>query len=204
MAAVYDIPPAPSVHFHHENRGVDIWTERLHLRSVTMEDYADYVRLFGDEESIKMYADGKTRDADSVSERLQGWVNRWQQGDPFSALRVEMNDGTFIGHVIMGYGDSEAQSEFAILLLKEFWNKGYGTEATSAVVNELAQEILKRNIPVNRNAKNIPTAPLQVIKATSREDNWPSNKIMQKLGFELDDRNFKWGNWRNVYRLQLK
>lgn len=140
-----------------------------------------------------MYTEGNPRSPEQTEKRSQGWVNRWQNADPFSALRVELKDGTFIGHVIMGYGDEAGHAELAYLLYKKYWSNGYGTEAVAAVVNDLAREILKRGYPVNKDDKDVPPAKLQIINATSREDNVRSNKILEKLGFESVDKNFKWG-----------
>jgi RimJ/RimL family protein N-acetyltransferase len=168
-----------------------------------MDDLPDYIQLFGDSEGVKMFADGNPRSKEKVTERLTNWVKRWENNDPFSPFRVELKDGTFIGFVVLGYGDEVGESELAYMLDKNYRSQGYGTEMVAAVVHEVATEIIQRDYEVNRDDEEIANAPLASICATSRLDNEPSNKLLQKLGFNIRDVNEKFGHTRNIYVLHL-
>src|ERR1700722_8586306 len=121
---------------------VTIDTDRLHLRSIEpTEDYYDaYFSLFGDPAVMEKYATGQTKTKEEIQSRIDNsWVKRWRENDPYSALAIFTRDtGEFIGHIVLGHGDDPGQSEIAFLLLKRYWDHGYGTEAVMAVVHDYA------------------------------------------------------------------
>lgn len=134
-----------------EELTVTIDTDRLHIRSVeaSEKDYSSYAALFGDEDVMGKYATGQTKTREDVESRVKDvWVKRWHQNDPYSGLAVFKNDtDEFLGHVVIGHGDEAGQSELAYLFMKNHWNKGFGSEAVTAVVKELLQLLLQKVTP---------------------------------------------------------
>jgi ribosomal-protein-alanine N-acetyltransferase len=184
----------------HDSLTVKIHTERLHMRSVepSEKDCSSYAALFGDPEVMGKYATGQTKTPEEIQTRIKDtWVKRWQQGDPYSALAVFKDDtDEFIGHVVIGHGDEAGQSELAYLFKKDHWNKGYGTEAVTAVVKEYAPATVEEG-------HTLDGTPLEKITATARPDNPASVKILEKLGMHKTGEDNKFGALRHHYSIHL-
>jgi len=73
------------------------------------------------------FAQGETKPREYVERRIQIWDNRWKKRDPFAGLSVYLRDTEeFLGHIVLGHGDSPGISELAYLysskiLGKEIW-----------------------------------------------------------------------------------
>jgi RimJ/RimL family protein N-acetyltransferase len=173
---------------------VRIQTPRLTLRSAQTSDFDAYCSLYCNEETMTYYVRGTPKTPEWVTSRLSCWVQRWIDGDPFSALAI-FKEEEFIGHIVMGYGDRPGQSEIAFVILPEYWMRGYGTEAVEAVLKHYAPEIARRQVKVNG-------APLEVVEATTKPDNIAANKILMRY-MSCDRQEYRYDGIRNVYALQL-
>ncbi|MEL6152535.1 MAG: GNAT family N-acetyltransferase, partial [Bacteroidota bacterium] len=112
-----------------------IKTQRLSIASATEADTKDYEGLFGDEKVMAKYANGKVKSPEYTERRVKTWVERWNDGIPFSGLAVRKHDDTFLGHVVIGGAEKQDginSSEEAIMIVADQWNQGYGTEITGA------------------------------------------------------------------------
>jgi len=176
---------------------VEIRTEHLLMRSVREDDCDYYEGLYGNPEVMKKYAAGETKDRDYVIGRIAGWVKRWLEDDPFAGMAVFSRDtGTFIGHVVLGYGDNPGESEIAFLFHKTFWGQGYGKEAVTALVNDYSPALISRDYKLEGK-------PLTRIIATTRSDNPASVKILEGLGMRVFKEERKFGALRNHYAIQV-
>lgn len=182
-----------------EQLHVCIETERLRMESVTNseEDVDNYADLFGNSDVMEKYASGTPKTKEYVEKRIESWIKRFQDQDPFNGLKVSKKDtGEFIGHVVLGHGDRPGQSELAYLFKKAHWNQGFGTEAITALVNEYALLIIQKGY-------NLEGRPLEEITATTRPDNPASVKILEKLGFEIQKEEEKYGHTRYHFSKNL-
>ncbi len=178
-------------------KGVTIETSRLCIQPVRLENLKDYISLFGDPVAMANYATGQTKDAEHVEKRLQGWVTRWADGDPFSGLAIfDKNSGDFIGHIVLGHGDDPGQSETAILLKPTFWNNGYGREAVSAILEHYAPKLVEMGCMVDG-------APFREIVATAKADAVASNRIFSSY-MKLAGQEEKYGSLRNKYSKEIQ
>lgn len=177
---------------------VSIQTPHLLMRSVTPKDYTNYLQLFRSPEVMEKYATGKIKTAAEVMDRIQMWVKRWQENDPFSALAVYDNSyriPKFVGHVVLGHGDAPGESEVAALFLKNYWNKGLGTEVGKGLA-EYALAIAKEGYKLEGKL-------LEKIVATSRLDNPASLQLIQNAGMHLVKKEEKFGAMRNHYEIPV-
>lgn len=161
---------------------VTISTDRLILKSVVEEDIPHLVKLFSDPKIMKCFASGKPREEQMTFERVkQVWIPRWQDNDPRSAFTVFLkNDpGTMIGSVILGTGEGPGRSELAYLFFDNFWGKGFGSEAVSALVNDYALTLIEYKYDFARGFKDCPPMVLARIDATASPDNIASCKILR-------------------------
>jgi len=179
---------------------ITIETPRLIIRSVKNEDLDHYYDLFIDPQVMNKYASGKSQtDRSRIELRIQGWVHRWGNNDPFNGMAVFGKSlGEFMGHVIVGRSDEGfGVGEFAGLGNKQFWSQGYGSEATSAIMHHLVPQILKKEYRLDG-------FPLKEIVATTRVDHSFVQRILEWIGFETDKAkvNEKFGAQRYLYRIK--
>lgn len=183
-----------------EGLSVTIDTDRLHIRSVeaTEEDYDRYAALFGDKEVMKKYATGQTKTREEIKTRINGWVKRWLEHDPYSGFAVFKKDTKeFVGHIVLGHGDRPGESELAGLGNQGFWKKGYGKEAAMAIVREYAPATV-------REGYFLEGKPLERIVATARPDVPASKRILEKVGMQFVRAEEKFGAMRHHYAINLK
>lgn len=107
-----------------------------------------------------MAFDGKTED-------IQAWIDeRERKSDVFSIK--EKTTGAFVGLFFVFVSEGEANSQIrhiGYLLSESYWGQGIASEALSAVVTHL---------------------PEQVLKAGVAKDNPASARVLMKAGFEIE------------------
>jgi len=185
-----------------EPDSVTIQTKRLVIRSVRQSDKANYERLF-QSDATKTYADGAKKDAAWVANRINTWVKRWQQAhDRFSGFAIHKKGWcrclrpTFIGHIVLGHGDNPGEAELAYILLPEYQNKHYGSEAGTAIA-QYASHLAHR-------AEKVEDAPLKLVTATCKIDNIASAKICRNIGMIEKKEEEKFGAKRRVFSADPK
>lgn len=176
-------------------------TERLHLQSVQSNErnYNCYAALFGDPIVMSKFASGQTRSREEMVTRIdEVWTKRWEQKDPYSGFAVfEQTSDAFLGHVMLGHGDEPGEAEVAYLFMKTHWGKGVGTEAVTAVVKDYAPATVAEGYLLDGK-------PLEKIRATSRQDNPASMKLLSKLGMQKVIEVEQYNAMRQLYSLKLK
>lgn len=172
---------------------VQIETERLVLTPVKPEDAALYHSdLYGDAEVMKYFATGEVRPLEKVEARVSDWVERWRNGNPFSALTVRTRNGEFVGQIVAGGGSEPGCSEMAYLICRKLWGQGYGKEAAAAVVKYLAPLLRVYGYQVDG-------GDFESLEATARPDNPASGKILRSLGFDVVSEAEKHGHLRQTF-----
>jgi len=176
--------------------GVTIDTNRLHMRSVQPDDVGRYVALFEDPAVMEKYGDGRPRTPEQTKERVELWVKRWFQGDPYSGLAVFARDGgKFLGHVVLGHGDEPGHAEIAFIFHQFCWNQKYASEAVDAILESYVSALIKEGYQVDGK-------PLSLVTATARPDNVASVKILRKKMEALKE-DEKYGAMRRFYQLRV-
>ena len=142
----------------------------------------------------------KKEQIEAVAKRVTMWVKRWKDGIPFSALAVYRGKD-FIGHVVAGYGENPGETEIAYIIRAEDWSKGYGSQAVEAVVQKWIPYLQQLGCLVE--ADNGEKHVVSTVVATSRKDNGPSNRILQKNGFHQIGQKEAYGLIRCVHQKKL-
>ncbi len=185
-----------------------ILTTDLEIRPVTRYDIKHYCDLFADHNVMAKYATGreiteKEQDRarrETLIARIHGWESRWENDDPFNGLAIfERKTGQFVGHVVAGRSDMRGVSEVAYLLHREFWGKGYGTQAVSAVVNHFIPRVVMRGCLLDG-------CQLKALVATTRTDHIPSQRILKTVGMwaDISKINKKFGAQRYIFEVSAK
>jgi RimJ/RimL family protein N-acetyltransferase len=195
-----------SIHFSTNSQNglsVTIDTTRLHIRSVTTDDYDRYAALFGDKKVMEKFANGNPRTREEVQEKINNlWVKRWNENDPYSGLAVfrkntDSSSSDFLGHVTLGHTAHAGESELAYLFHEQCWGNRYGSEAVTAVVKEYAPATVKQGYAT------LEGEPLQKIVATARTDNVASWRILAAVGMTRQGTVDKHGAPRYLYSINL-
>ena len=194
-----------------DHKSMHIETPRLIIQPVTRDDADAYNKIFCDKDAMKLYQNGDVKTEDWVKTRLDSWAKRWEQGYPYSGMKVQLknNDGTageVIGHVVCGNDTKEGVSEMAFAFKPKtddgntVWNKGFGTEAVRAMVNH-GVPLLYAHAPITSGStsQEKKSAPLKKIIATARPENEASCKILEKV-FNGGMEHARSGTAENQYR----
>ena len=123
-----------------------IETERLLLRPLSLDDLGALAAFYADPEVMRYIGPGEAIDRERSRESLERMIGNFD-AEGFGQLGVvRKGDGAFMGRCGLLVWDtatwvpsrrSEAEGAFEIevgyLLGREFWGKGYATEAATAV-----------------------------------------------------------------------
>jgi RimJ/RimL family protein N-acetyltransferase len=104
-------------------------TRRLILRPIVKEDTTVYWRFFSDPETMRFYP--STRNLKETEQFVQRQLERYQQ-DGYGPWAIELRSS----HQMIGYCglihqivDSIDEMEIGYLVCRDYWGKGYATEA---------------------------------------------------------------------------
>ena len=146
----------------------DICTQRLRLRRLTADDWKNLASMLQDENV--MYAYEHAFSEDEVTQWLERQMVRYEKEDVLCLMAVDMNDeGTFRGQCGLTYQNVNGTivPEIGYLLKKEFWHRGYASEAASAI-RDYAFDCLH----------------MDEVWSIIRENNFASQAVAIRLGME--------------------
>ncbi|MBO8462506.1 MAG: GNAT family N-acetyltransferase [Firmicutes bacterium] len=145
-------------------------TERLYLRRLEQSDYSDLCKMLQDEEV--MYAYEHAFSDEEVQEWLDRQLKRYEEYG-FGLWAVILKEtGELIGQCGLTMQECKGKQvlEIGYLFQKDYWHKGYATEAAIAC-KKYAFETLK--------AKEV----FSII----RDNNIPSQKVAKRNGMRVVD-----------------
>lgn len=145
-----------------------IKTDRLYLREMTQNDYADICKMLQDKDV--MYAYEHAFDDNEAHEWLDRQITRYHK-DGFGLWAViRKSDEEFIGQCGITMQDCNGKQvlEIGYLLRKKFWHCGYATEAAIAC-KRYAFDVLKVN----------------EVYSIIRDNNYPSQKVALRNGMRI-------------------
>ena len=170
-------------------------TERLTLRPLTLDDLDDLARFLSDSETMRYIGGGGTRTPDQARDTLRRMIESFQARG-YGQLGVERKeDGAFLGRcgllvwdiapwTIADEADEPVEIEVGYLLGREHWGNGYATEAALAVRDWALGEL-----------------GLERLIALIYPDNVRSIRVAEKLGMEPEDEIEIFGNRVTRYSL---
>ena len=156
-------------------------TERLELRSLTLEDAADVQRLVGDRDIARMtvaiphpYEDGM------AEEWMRACSEKHEKNESINFAITLKADKNLIGEIGLELEQEHERAELGYWIGKPYWNHGYATEAAQAVV-----------------AYSFETLKLNRIYAYHFTRNPASGRVLEKVGMRPEGRRRqhtkKWG-----------
>ena len=148
-------------------------TERLILRSFTLEDASDVQRLAGERDVASTTPAIEYPYKDGMAEEWIGWYNQqFEKGEGIYFAITFAKDGTLIGEVDLTFRTHLPYKDASLnyWIGKSYWNCGYCTEAAKAVV-----------------AYGFREHDLETIFADHFKRNPASGRVMQKIGMCYND-----------------
>lgn len=145
-------------------------TERLFLRPSTISDAPFILTLLNEPSFLRFIGDKKVRTLEDARQYLlNGPIASYNQNG-FGLLLVELRESqTPIGMCGLLKREELPDPDIGFAFVPAYWNKGFGYEAATAVMND-ARERLK----------------LTTILAIVSPDNDPSINLLEKLGFSFE------------------
>jgi len=150
-----------------------IETDRLIIRPFIENDFEECFQLMQEKELYK-YLDWNVMSFEDFKGVFKWWIDLYETNydDDFKynfAIFLKENN-KFIGWGGFGVIDCfYPDKEIYYLIGKEYWGKGYATEAMSALIHYYFN-----------------TIGLDKLIALAKPENISSNKVIQKLGFKLE------------------
>lgn len=158
-------------------------TDRLILRPISEDDIDSLFEFFGDAKTVKYLTGIKTR------KQVKEWISlvlasyKKNRFGPWAIIRKGSN--TFLGYCgLYLQKDVDGSDEIEILygLIKQYWNKGYATEAAKKVY-----EYGKNDLNIKRFISII------------HPDNVYSVKVAENIGMTLEKEADVWGKQFHMY-----
>lgn len=149
-----------------------IFTERLTLRKITIDDIDNIFKLDSNPDVVKYVGVPPVKLKEESAKMIENFINQYQNNGTGRLAVIEKENNQFIGWCGIKLLTDEVNGfknvyELGYRFLPEFWGKGYATESALA------------SLDLGFNQLNA-----EKIYAYADIDNESSNHILTKLGFE--------------------
>ena len=162
-------------------------TERLLLRTITHDDFADLIAIWGDAETLRFYPN--TLDEAAMRAWIERNLKRYEEHGHGLYAVIRKADQQFVGDCGLVVQDVEGVPELEVgyQFNKQFWGNGYATEAARGCM-DYARDVLKRDR----------------IISMIRPENLPSRRVAERNGLQIEKKVFWRGFDHYVYATILK
>lgn len=134
----------------------ELETPRLNLRRLRFEDLYDYYeRITSDGDVTRYMVLEPHQDIGETMEELQQTLERYEAGRCYRWAIALKEDDSLIGVFELLRFDEKAEScSFAYMLGKQWWNRGYATEAMQEIFRFALEELEVQKITADHMAPN--------------------------------------------------
>jgi [ribosomal protein S5]-alanine N-acetyltransferase len=163
-----------------------IETERLALRAITHDDFADLFSIWSDPEAMRMFP--RTLDEAATREWIDRNLRRYEKYG-HGLWAVILKDGRqFVGDcgLVIQRVDEVEELEVGYHFNPKFWGRGYATEAARACMDYARDRLGRRRI-------------ISMI----RPENLPSRRVAERNGLRIEREVFWRGYQHYVYAKEL-
>jgi len=153
-----------------------IKTERLSLRMFEIYDFNSAFKLFNDEEVQKYLSPENRRNRKQIKVTLKKMFERWKERGFGIWCVSEKHSGEMFGYCGFQYFDQTLNVEIVFAFLKDFWGKGFATEAANACLKFGFEELL-----------------FEKVFAVTHPENTSSCRVLEKIGLVFVDESIHYG-----------
>lgn len=145
----------------------ELLTSRLRLRKIRRTDLDAFYTRLGGSEAVTRYMLFQTHQSvDESRASIEKWLARYDGGKCYHWVIALRDTDELIGVIdLLSFDEAAGSAAFAYMLGRDFWNRGYGTEAVRAVFDFGFREM-----------------ELEYIEADHMEENSASGAVMRKVG----------------------
>jgi ribosomal-protein-alanine N-acetyltransferase len=162
-------------------------TERLILRHITPDDFDELYRMNSDPIIMKYVGDGSIRNHEQMVTELDMLISHYTRKPGLGIwATVLKSTNTFVGASGLVYYNNTSEIEIGYRMLKEHWNKGYATEASTGLL-QYGFENLK----------------LKKIVSSVHTENMASRRVMEKIGMQFIDNRFQYSCLQAYYEIEI-
>jgi ribosomal-protein-alanine N-acetyltransferase len=160
-------------------------TQRLRLREITSNDFEDLYRMNSDPEVMKYVGDGSVRTREQMVHEMEVLISHYMRKPGPGIWAVERKKNSlFVGAAGLVSYDNTREIEVGYRLMKEHWNKGYATEAASALIKYGFEKLR-----------------LKKLVSSAHIHNRASTRVMEKIGMRYVDDRFQYGCMQSYYEI---
>lgn len=136
---------------------ITLETERLILRQFSVDDAEDMFRNWANDEEVTKYMPWLPhQNLEVTKELLAAWVNAYTSLENYNWAIVPKNYGKVVGSIsVNDMSNTMERCEVGYCLSKSFWNQGIMTEALTAIIKYLFNEIGFNRIQATHNVANV-------------------------------------------------
>jgi ribosomal-protein-alanine N-acetyltransferase len=162
-------------------------TSRLRLRTIEESDAPIYYRFFSDQETMRFYP--STRTLKETQEFVRRQKERYAQDGYGPWAIILKSDNSLIGYcgLIHQIVDSADEMEIGYLVSREYWRRGYASEAAIACRDYAFQELKSKRL-------------ISLIDPA----NMASIGVARNVGMSLEKQTTWQGKKLNVYSMSAK
>lgn len=145
----------------------ELYTERLYLRKIKFEDADQIFTCWSSDDDVTKYLTWPAhKNVDVTKKILNQWLEEYNLPDCYRYGIQLLSTGKLIGMIDV-VDLIEGAPVIGYVLGKDYWNKGYMSEAFSSVIGQLFKDRYSK------------------ILIEADERNIGSNRVIQKNGFEF-------------------
>ena len=161
-----------------------IETERLILRQLRQDDFADLCEMLQDPDVMQAWE--HTFSEFQVQEWIDRQFKRYEQTGVGVWTAIEKETGAIVGQIGLVWADIKGKNvlELTYMLKKTHWGKGFAIEGGKACLDYAFYEM-----------------NVDKVYAPIRPENQTSRNVAERLGFELHDEYTKHYNGKDMFHL---
>ncbi len=159
-----------------DDPGKEIETTRLCLKRFRNEDLNRYAAIMSDDEIGKWFPGGKGFTIEQATKSFGSILKHWEKHGFGIYAVTRREDGILLGRCGLNYIDETSEVEVDFVIAKNYWRRGYATEAAKACL-----------------AYGFEALNLDRIIALSKPENVASRRVMEKAGMRYVKDAQYWG-----------
>jgi ribosomal-protein-alanine N-acetyltransferase len=156
-------------------RPITIETDRLTLRGFGLDDLNRLAEILGDPQVMRYMPGDEPWPREWAERELRNLIEHWGRHGYGRWAVVDREDDRMIGWCGLGFLPELNETEVAYLLDKDYWNRGYATEAARISLKYAFEE-----------------AGLDRIIALAFPENAASIRVMEKIGMRYEKMTHVW------------